>query len=69
MTSPTGSRLAPRCRVTELVAGSRPKRSCTAGDRSAGQLTRTVITGAIFVLCVLAFRRGVVGEIAARLKR
>ena len=29
----------------------------------------TVITGAIFVLCVLAFRRGVVGEIAARLKR
>ncbi len=28
----------------------------------------TVITGAIFVLCVLAFRRGVVGEIAARIK-
>jgi branched-chain amino acid transport system permease protein len=25
----------------------------------------TVITGAIFVLCVLAFRRGIVGEIAA----
>ncbi|MEO8975952.1 MAG: branched-chain amino acid ABC transporter permease, partial [Casimicrobiaceae bacterium] len=24
-----------------------------------------VITGAIFVICVLAFRRGVVGEIAA----
>ncbi len=29
----------------------------------------TVITGTIFVLCVLAFRRGVVGEIAARVKR
>ena len=29
----------------------------------------TVITGTIFVICVLAFRRGVVGEIAARLKR
>jgi branched-chain amino acid transport system permease protein len=28
----------------------------------------TVIQGAIFVICVLAFRRGVVGEIAARLK-
>jgi branched-chain amino acid transport system permease protein len=28
----------------------------------------TVITGAIFVICVLAFRRGVVGEIAARIK-
>jgi branched-chain amino acid transport system permease protein len=25
----------------------------------------TVITGAIFVVCVLAFRRGVVGELAA----
>jgi len=25
----------------------------------------TVITGAIFVICVLAFRRGVVGEIMA----
>ena len=29
----------------------------------------TVITGVIFVLCVLAFRRGVVGEIAARIKK
>jgi branched-chain amino acid transport system permease protein len=28
----------------------------------------TVIQGVIFVLCVLAFRRGVVGEIAARFK-
>jgi branched-chain amino acid transport system permease protein len=28
----------------------------------------TVIQGAIFVVCVLSFRRGVVGEIAARLK-
>jgi branched-chain amino acid transport system permease protein len=26
----------------------------------------TVIMGAIFVVCVLAFRRGIVGEIAAR---
>jgi branched-chain amino acid transport system permease protein len=25
----------------------------------------TVITGVIFVVCVLAFRRGVVGELAA----
>jgi len=29
----------------------------------------TVITGVIFVICVLAFRRGVVGEIAARIKK
>ena len=29
----------------------------------------TVITGAIFVICVLAFRRGVVGEIAALIKK
>ena len=29
----------------------------------------TVITGVIFVICVLAFRRGVVGEIAALLKK
>jgi len=28
----------------------------------------TVIQGAVFVACVLAFRRGVVGEIAARIK-
>jgi branched-chain amino acid transport system permease protein len=26
----------------------------------------TVILGAIFVACVLAFRRGIVGELAAR---
>jgi branched-chain amino acid transport system permease protein len=30
----------------------------------------TVITGAIFVVCVLAFRRGIVGELSAwRAKR
>lgn len=29
----------------------------------------TVIQGAIFVVCVLAFRRGLIGEIAARLRR
>jgi branched-chain amino acid transport system permease protein len=29
----------------------------------------TVITGAVFVACVLAFRRGIVGEIRALLKR
>jgi branched-chain amino acid transport system permease protein len=29
----------------------------------------TVVQGAIFVVCVLAFRRGVVGEIAAWLKK
>ncbi|MEI6724213.1 MAG: branched-chain amino acid ABC transporter permease, partial [Betaproteobacteria bacterium] len=29
----------------------------------------TVITGVIFVICVLLFRRGVVGEIAARIKK
>jgi branched-chain amino acid transport system permease protein len=28
----------------------------------------TVTQGVIFVVCVLAFRRGVVGEIAARLR-
>jgi len=29
----------------------------------------TVITGAVFVVCVLAFRRGIVGEGLALLKR
>ena len=29
----------------------------------------TVIQGVIFVVCVLAFRRGIVGEIAHRTKR
>lgn len=29
----------------------------------------TVLTGAIFVVCVLAFRRGIVGELAARWSR
>ena len=29
----------------------------------------TVIQGAIFVLCVLAFRRGLIGELAARVRR
>ncbi|MHB1013194.1 MAG: branched-chain amino acid ABC transporter permease, partial [Desulfobacteria bacterium] len=28
----------------------------------------TVITGTIFVICVLAFRRGIVGEIAVLFK-
>ena len=28
----------------------------------------TVVTGVIFVVCVLLFRRGIVGEIAALLK-
>ncbi|HEV7617174.1 MAG TPA: branched-chain amino acid ABC transporter permease [Burkholderiaceae bacterium] len=29
----------------------------------------TIVTGLIFIVCVMAFRRGIVGEIAARLKR
>jgi branched-chain amino acid transport system permease protein len=29
----------------------------------------TVITGGVFVVCVLAFRRGIVGEIRAVVKR
>jgi branched-chain amino acid transport system permease protein len=29
----------------------------------------TVITGAVFVACVLAFRRGIVGEIRALVRR
>jgi branched-chain amino acid transport system permease protein len=29
----------------------------------------TIVTGAIFVLCVLAFRRGIVGELAAWMER
>jgi branched-chain amino acid transport system permease protein len=29
----------------------------------------TVIMGAIFVLCVLSFRRGIVGELQALIKR
>jgi branched-chain amino acid transport system permease protein len=28
----------------------------------------TIVTGFIFILCVLAFRRGIVGELAARIK-
>jgi branched-chain amino acid transport system permease protein len=28
----------------------------------------TVTQGAIFILCVLAFRRGIVGEVGARLR-
>ena len=28
----------------------------------------TIVTGLIFIVCVLAFRRGIVGEIAARFK-
>ena len=31
--------------------------------------TVTVIMGAIFVVCVLAFRRGIVGELGALYKR
>jgi branched-chain amino acid transport system permease protein len=29
----------------------------------------TVVQGAIFVVCVLAFRRGIVGEIGAWMRR
>ena len=36
--------------------------------RSLGESV-TIVTGFIFIVCVLAFRRGIVGEIAARLKR
>ncbi len=28
----------------------------------------TVVQGCIFVVCVLAFRRGIIGEIGARLR-
>ena len=28
----------------------------------------TIVTGLIFIICVLAFRRGIVGEIAARIR-
>jgi branched-chain amino acid transport system permease protein len=28
----------------------------------------TMVTGLIFVLCVLAFRRGIIGELAARMR-
>ena len=30
-------------------------------------MRRFVITGAVFILCVLVFRRGIAGEIALRL--
>jgi len=36
--------------------------------RSLGESV-TIVTGFIFIVCVLAFRRGIVGEIAARLKK
>jgi branched-chain amino acid transport system permease protein len=29
----------------------------------------TIVTGLIFVICVLAFRRGIVGEVAAWMER
>jgi len=29
----------------------------------------TIVQGVIFVICVLAFRRGVIGEIAAKIKK
>jgi branched-chain amino acid transport system permease protein len=29
----------------------------------------TIVTGLIFVICVLAFRRGIVGELAALLRK
>jgi len=29
----------------------------------------TMVTGAIFMICVLAFRRGVIGELAGRMGR
>ncbi|MCE2831651.1 MAG: branched-chain amino acid ABC transporter permease, partial [Oxalobacteraceae bacterium] len=28
----------------------------------------TMVTGLIFVLCVLAFRRGIIGELVARMR-
>ena len=28
----------------------------------------TMVTGFIFIMCVLAFRRGIIGELAARLR-
>ena len=36
--------------------------------RSIGESV-TIVTGFIFIVCVLAFRRGIVGEIVARFKR
>ena len=36
--------------------------------RSLGESV-TIVTGLIFVVCVLAFRRGIMGELIARLKR
>ena len=36
--------------------------------RSLGESV-TIVTGLIFIVCVLAFRRGIVGEIVARFKR
>ena len=36
--------------------------------RSLGESV-TIVTGFIFIVCVLAFRRGIVGEIAARFKK
>ena len=36
--------------------------------RSLGESV-TIVTGLIFIVCVLAFRRGIVGEILARVKK
>jgi branched-chain amino acid transport system permease protein len=43
--------------------------SSLANRLATTQLPVTVVTGAVFILCVLAFRRGIVGEILHRLGR
>ena len=37
--------------------------------RNRGKVTVTVVQGVIFVVCVLLFRRGIVGEIGHLLKK
>ena len=43
--------------------------SSLANRLATTQLPVTVVTGAVFILCVLAFRRGIVGEIMHRLAK
>jgi branched-chain amino acid transport system permease protein len=45
------------------------RRDAAKPDRGLGVHVVTIIMGIIFVICVLLFRRGIVGEIEFRLNR
>ena len=53
-----------------LAASGAHAQSAAVLDCSAGQTTAsvTIVTGLIFIVCVLAFRRGIMGELIAWLQ-